>query len=104
VWSDPTYGILAAPVGFVTDLASIPRLFRNLPAFDPNGASRRPAVIHDWLYSSKQGFRLGKQFADSFLRDALLAEQASKVTAQAFYWAVRIGGAIHWDPLTKRTD
>jgi len=103
VWCDPTYGRLEVPVGFKTDLASIPRLFRNLAPFDPNGASRRPAVLHDYLYSSKRGFRLGKEFADNFLRDALLAEQAGQVTAQAFYWAVRLGGRSHWDPMSART-
>lgn len=102
VWIDRTYGQLVAPPGFVTDLASIPRLFRNLPFLDVDGLSRRPAAMHDYLYSSRQGFRLGKDFADQFLRDALLAEGASKATATAFYWGVRIGGASHWDPLSKR--
>lgn len=101
-WSDPVYGRLVAPVGFRTDLASIPRAFRNLPAFDPNGASRRPAVLHDWLYSSRAGYRYGRDFADSFLRAALLAEGASIWTARAFYYAVRIGGSGHWDPLSSR--
>lgn len=103
VWCDPTYGRLEVPVGFVTDLASIPTLLRNLPFLDIDGLSRRPAVVHDYLYSSRRGFRLGKEFADSFLRSALLAEQASKATAQAFYWGVRIGGASHWDSLAART-
>jgi hypothetical protein len=101
-WSDPVYGRLVAPVGFMTDLASIPRLFRNLPAFDPNGASRRPAVLHDWLYSSRAGYRYGRDFADSFLRAALLSEGASVWTARAFYLAVRMGGSSHWDPLPLR--
>lgn len=102
-WKDPRYGELVAPVGFETDLASIPRVLRNLPFLDVDGLSRRPAVLHDFLYSSRIGFRLGKEFADSFLRDALLAEKAGQATAQAFYWGVRIGGASHWDPLSKRT-
>lgn len=102
VWCDRVYGRIEAPAGFATDLASIPRLFRNLPWFDPNGASRRPAVVHDWLYSSRQGFRLGKEFADNFLRDSLIAEGAAKGTALAFYLAVRVGGRSHWDPLSAR--
>jgi len=102
IWTDPIHGRLMAPAGFKTDLASIPRLFRNLPAFDPNGASRRPAVMHDWLYSSKAGYRLGRDFADSFLRAALLAEGASAWTAAAFYYAVRVGGSSHWDALSAR--
>lgn len=103
IWSDPVYGRIEATTGFRTDLASIPRVFRNLPAFDPNGASRRPAVLHDWLYSSRVGYRFGRKFADSFLRDALLAEGSSGWTAQEFYWAVRVGGSGHWDPLSARS-
>lgn len=101
-WTDPVYGRLEAPAGFRTDLASIPRICWALPAFDPNGPSRRPAVLHDWLYSSRAGWRLGRQFADEFLRAALLSEGASTWTAQAFYIAVRVGGAGHWDALSAR--
>lgn len=103
VWTDPIHGRLMAPAGFKTDLASIPRIFRNLPAFDPNGASRRPAVLHDWLYSSKAGYRLGRDFADGFLRAALIAEGASGWTANAFYYAVRAGGSFRWASLSART-
>lgn len=97
VWCDPSYGRLEVPVGFVTDLASIPRLFRNLPFLDPNGLSRRPAVVHDWLYGSAQGRLKGKEFADQYLRAALLSEGASKPVAQAFFLAVHWGGRSSWD-------
>ena len=97
VWCDPTYGRLCIPVGFVTDLASIPRLLRNIPMLDPNGLSRRPAAMHDFLYGSRIGRRFGKQFADSFLRSALLAEGASQGTAGAFYWGVHLFGQSSWD-------
>ena len=97
VWLDATYGQLVVPAGFITDLASIPRLFRNLPMLDPNGLSRRPAVVHDWLYGSNEGRAHGKQFADSFLRSALLAEGASPAVAQTFYLAVHLFGGSSWD-------
>jgi hypothetical protein len=84
-------------VDFITDLASIPRLFRNLPWLDPNGLSRRPAVVHDFLYGSKIGRRFGKQFADSFLRTALVSEGATKTTANSFYFAVSWFGGESWD-------
>lgn len=96
VWMDKTYGKLTVPQGFVTDLASIPRILRNLPFLDPNGQSRRPAVIHDWLYDTAAGRRYGKDFADAFLRSALLAEGAHAATAGAFYWAVHLFGGPSW--------
>lgn len=96
VWLDKTYGRLEVPAGFVTDLASIPRAFRNLPFLDPNGQSRRPAVLHDWLYGSQAGRRYGKEFADDFLRAALIAEGATQATARAFYYAVHWFGGSSW--------
>lgn len=97
IWCDPAYGRLIVPTEFITDLASIPRLFRNLPWLDPNGLSRRPAVVHDWLYGSRAGRRFGKQFADSFLRSALMSEGAAKGTAHSFYLAVSWFGGESWD-------
>lgn len=93
-WLDPKYNLLQVPVGFMTDLASIPRALRNLPAFDPNGQSRRPAVVHDWLYTTHSR---GKDIADSFLRDALIAEGASELDADAFYEAVHLYGDGPYD-------
>lgn len=87
------------PVGFMTDLASIPRGLRNLPSFDPNGRSRRAAVGHDWLYWW-QGW--GKTRADDFLREAMLAEGCGVADAEAFWLAVHLGGGSSWDDGTKR--
>ena len=96
IWLDKTFGRLEVPIGFVTDLASIPRVFRNLPFLDPAGQSRRPAVVHDWLYDTATGRRYGKEFADSFLRAALLSEGATKATAGAFFYAVHWFGGSSW--------
>lgn len=93
IWEDPVYGHLEIPIGFRTDLASIPRALRGIPFLDPNGLSRRPAAMHDWLYAWRDK---GKDFADSFLRDALLAEGASKAVASAFYYGVHWFGGFAW--------
>lgn len=93
-WTDDVFGTLTCPVGFRTDFASIPRALRALPFLDPNGLSRRPAVMHDWLYAWRV---LGKAKADQFLRAALIAEGASKATASAFYYAVDLFGGHAWD-------
>lgn len=94
IWVDDEFGTLTCPVGFRTDLASIPRALRAVPFLDPNGLSRRPAVMHDWLYAWRV---LGKAKADAFLRAALIAEGASKATAATFYYAVDIFGGGAWD-------
>lgn len=93
VWCDSVYGRLEVPAGTITDLASIPRRLRDVRAFDPNGKSRRPAVAHDYLYATAL---FNKSRADSFLRDALLAEGVGRCTAHAFYYAVHWFGGPAW--------
>jgi hypothetical protein len=93
IWQDDDFGLIHVPPGFITDLASIPRALRNLPAFDPNGKSRKPAVIHDWLYSVGHD----KARADEFLRQAMIAEGGTVGDADAFYEAVHLFGQRAWD-------
>ncbi len=50
VGSYPSKNIIRAPLGFVTDFASIPRLFWNI--LPPQGMYGKAAVIHDWCYWS----------------------------------------------------
>jgi len=104
VWEDAELGQLVVPAGTITDLASIPVRLRGFGAFgwypfDPNGESRRPAVLHDWLYAD--GTR-GKDFADRALRAALLAEGVSRGTANAFYYAVKWFGGSAWKGHRRR--
>jgi len=99
-WQDAQFGRITAPVGFYTDLASIPRWLRNLPAFDPDGKSRRAAVVHDWLYQRQQ---LPKSTADLFLRAAMIADGCSALDADAFYEAVHLFGQSSWDADHART-
>lgn len=92
------YPTLTVPRGFTTDLASFPRILRNLPSFDPDGDSRYGAVPHDWLYWW-QGW--GKARADEFLRDALIGLGCDKVDADAIYDGVHLFGGPSWDAATK---
>lgn len=87
VWQDKTERI-TVPKGFETDLASIPVALRSL--MDRNGVSRRPAVLHDFLYGSHVVTRAR---ADALLRRALLAEGESAFAAWVYWAGVRLGGA-----------
>lgn len=92
--------LIIVPPGFVTDLASVPRFLRDRKAFDVNGASRRPAVLHDYLYATGM---LGKEEADNIFRQALRAEGVGAVTAWAFYQAVHwFGGAPYREHARQR--
>jgi hypothetical protein len=85
-----------APRGFITDLASIPRLLRAL--FDINGLSRAPAVLHDFLYCIHYTTRAE---ADALLLEALEAAGVGWATRWSMYLGVRSGGWMYWN---KRGD
>lgn len=97
VWTDLEFGTITVPVGMLTDLASIPRALRNIPGLDPDGESRRCATVHDFLYDRAEGRAKGKDFADRFLRAALIAEGCDAITADLFYAAVHEFGQSSWD-------
>ena len=46
------------PAGFVTDLASVPRVFWSL--IPPEGKVDEPSVVHDYLYAKGGDLRIGK--------------------------------------------
>lgn len=94
IWVCPNFGRLAVPSGLETDLASIPQLVQVIPAFDACGLSRRPAVLHDYLYQSGD---LTRMDADQVFHDALVAEGVSEVAARIYYRAVRVAGRIPWE-------
>lgn len=92
----PEPATVRVPRGFITDLASIPRPLRG--ALDINGLSRKPAVLHDFLYCTQPCTRAE---ADATFRRALQAEGVNLVVRNTYYWGVRLGGALYWK---KRAD
>jgi hypothetical protein len=95
VWQDPTGLAIVVPTGFRTDLASIPRFLEAFPDLDVNGKSRRPGVLHDWLYGGARW--IGKDAADALLYQALLAEGMDKAGATTIYQGVHLFGQSAWD-------
>lgn len=89
VWDEPGMRI-TVPVGFITDLASIPHALDWIPFLDRTGNSRRPAALHDALYAL--GRVHGKDFADAMLRVALQSEGLSRAQAGIYYQAVHLFG------------
>jgi|SRR6185437_445575 len=96
-WSDPIFGDLTIPVGFGTDLESVPFMVRGIPwvdsVFDPDGVTRRPAAGHDYLYAWR-GW--DKDKADAFLKAAILSEGGSASVAQTVYLGVHWFGGSAW--------
>ena len=82
---------VVVPAGFVTDLASIPRVFWSLLPTD--GAYTFPAIIHDYLYWTQ---KYPRDTADSVLRYGMDDFKVSRAVALAIYTAVRVGGDSAW--------
>lgn len=88
---------IEAKKGFLTDLASIPRIIR--PLFPVHGLHTRAAVIHDWLYHDQ---RIGNQWikraeADWIFYEAMRGLGVSWMKARTMYYAVRSAGWIFWN-------
>ena len=85
---------IAVPAGYVTDLASVPRL--PLAYLLAGNRAPKSAVIHDWLYAIKAG----KDYADEVFLAAMKAEGINRFVAKVMYWAVRVFGD---GPYERRT-
>jgi len=105
--SDYLKGILIAPRGFQTDLASIPRIFWAIAPkediYDP------AAVIHDAAYGhalvTNEGNRIEliKPLADKMFLEAMLCCGVSSWRAHIMYQAVSIFGNPSTHPLVENT-
>lgn len=84
-------GLIDVPVGFQTDLASIPQIFQNI--IPKVGRYDAAAVVHDYLY------RYGhctKAQADSVFLEGMTDLGVSYLTGHVIYLAVRLGGGLAW--------
>lgn len=80
------------PEGFVTNLASSPRIaWRIVP---PWGSGNRAYVLHDWEYTIQ---RMSRLEADKLLLEAQYACDVATWKANLVYSAVRVGGFKAWN-------
>ena len=86
--------VLSVPKGFITNGASVPRMFWWLcaPMAGPFGEA---AVIHDYMYS-KQSHCIDRKAADRVLRDIGRENGANIIRANLVYSAVRMFGWKFW--------
>ena len=80
---------IIVPAGFITDLASIPRVFRFLIV--KNGRHRRAAVVHDWL--CRLGLEFNRVTADKIFLEAMKLCGVPRMRRRLMYWAVRVNTA-----------
>jgi hypothetical protein len=79
------------PAGFITDFASVPRIFWSILPRD--GLYVYPAIIHDYMYWMQDGAR---DIADETLREGMQDFKVDTISINAIYWAVRAGGGSAW--------
>jgi len=84
------------PVNFITDLASIPRIFWSI--MPPFGKYSRAAVLHDWIYHTQQFTR---KMSDDILMEAMQVLSVNWLTRWTIYLGVRIGGWVPWNQHAK---
>ncbi|RLG10267.1 hypothetical protein DRN73_08220 [Candidatus Pacearchaeota archaeon] len=87
---------IKVPKGFVTDFASVPRLFwLILPPWDKYG---KAAVLHDYLYHSGKFTRI---LCDTIFYEAMTVSNVSFWKRCILYLGVRIGGWLSYNRYQK---
>lgn len=85
---------IVVPVGYVHDLASVPRWAWRIVRPD-HPTARRPSVVHDYIYTDLTKY-LTKKEADNIFYEALLEEGTGRVLAWLMWAAVSVGGKGNW--------
>lgn len=90
---------LCIPEGFITDLASVPRLPFVYLALA--GRGHKAAVLHDWLY--RRGIYSRLQ-CDQYYYHGLRANGVGYFHAKAMYLGVRAGGVAYYNKVSRHAD
>lgn len=88
---------IEVPAGFITDLTSIPRIFRSL--LPVVGRQTAPAIVHDFLYATQP---CSRALADAWFYGAMLSEGVFWPRAFVFYIGVRLGAWRPWNTYAKK--
>lgn len=89
--SDAAKRVITVPAGFLTDLASTPRIPLVYEAC--GNIATKAAALHDYLYTSG---RESRAVADAVLREAAALAGVSWWQRWAMWAGVRLGGASHY--------
>ncbi|EEM1818480.1 DUF1353 domain-containing protein [Salmonella enterica subsp. enterica] len=85
--SDDESDVIEVPAGFITDLATVPRIFWML--LPPDGKYAKAAIIHDYLYDNALR---SKKEADLIFLDGMTVLGVPKWKRMVMYLAVRVFG------------
>jgi hypothetical protein len=85
---------IVVPAGFVTDLASIPRLLWNV--LPPIGAYDDAAVVHDYLFQRPPA-HVTVWLANGILNEAMRVDGVDAWQRRAIFSGVQVGGWVQWN-------
>jgi hypothetical protein len=91
------YQAVTVPKGFVTDFASIPRVFWSV--LRPDGEYAYAAVVHDYLYWTQTRVR---EEADDVLKMAMEDFEVGTAKIKIIYGAVHLAGTTAWNGNAKK--
>lgn len=86
--------IICVPKGFITDLASVPRIFWGI--FPPFGRYTSATIVHDFLYSKYNATGINRTLADVIFGHLMKELKVDFFTRNTMYTAVRAFGDIAW--------
>lgn len=85
--------------GFITDGASIPRIFWSLIGSPFTGLYRKPSLVHDKFYATQ---KVTRKYADRIFLEGMKDEGVSWWRRKTMYFAVRAGAYFIWKRHAKR--
>ena len=97
VGSEDSFEVIRIPKGFITDGASIPKIFWSIIG-GPWGKYGYAAVVHDFLYHKKIYTR---KKSDQIFLEAMEVLGVSKWKRLTMYWSVRLTAWICWNKKRK---
>lgn len=106
---DPASGVYVdIPAGFLTDLASIPRVLRSIVPV--HGKGNAAAVVHDYLYrfpcfrttAETTPVQLSRAECDGAFYEALRVLGCPRLRARVMHTGVRAGGWVGWNRYRRR--
>ena len=86
--------VIRVPKSFVTDYASIPRIFRAIVL--PYGKHSGVSVVHDYLYSKGCELNIERKKVDKIFFEILKEEGVNPILARLMYIAVRVFGKTRY--------
>jgi len=96
VGSYPSNEVIVVPAGFITDFASVPRIF--WPIFLPYGRYGKAAVVHDYCY--RTGIYSRKR-SDQIFLEAMTVLKVKPWRRYVLYFCVRLFSKPSWERYRK---